>query len=71
MHLASHDLQEPLRKIMIFANRIMDNGNITDSADVTMMGKIENSALRMSGLVKGLLEYSRVAHHGALFETID
>ncbi|KKM23143.1 hypothetical protein LCGC14_1618190, partial [marine sediment metagenome] len=71
VHLASHDLQEPLRKIMIFADRLMGKGNITDPADIVMMGKIETAAQRMSGLVRGLLEYSTVAHHGALFETTD
>ncbi len=71
VNLASHDLQEPLRKIMIFSDRLMGRGNITDDADKTIVGKIEDAAQRMSGLVKGLLEYSRVAHHGELFEPTD
>jgi len=71
VNLASHDLQEPLRKIMIFSDRLMGRGNITDDADKTIVGKIEDAAQRMSGLVKGLLEYSRVAHHGELFERTD
>ncbi len=71
VHLASHDLQEPLRKIMIFSDRLSSRGNITDEADRTIIGKIDNAAKRMTELVKGLLEYSRVAHHGDLFERTD
>ncbi len=71
VHLASHDLQEPLRKIMIFSDRLKGRGNITDEADKTIIGKIEDAAQRMTGLVKGLLDYSRVAHHGDLFERTD
>ncbi len=71
VHLASHDLQEPLRKIMIFSDRLSGTGHITDEADKTIIAKIEKAAQRMSGLVKGLLEYSRVAHHGDLFEPTD
>ncbi len=71
VHLASHDLQEPLRKIMIFSDRLTGRGHITDEADKSIIVKIKNAAQRMSGLVKGLLEYSRVAHHGDLFELTD
>ncbi len=71
VHLASHDLQEPLRKIMMFSDRLMGRGNIIDEADKTIVVKIEDAAKRMSDLVKGLLEYSRVAHHEELFEQTD
>lgn len=56
---------------MIFSDRLVGSGNITVEADKTIIGKIENAAQRMSGLVKGLLDYSRVAHHGELFELTD
>lgn len=71
MHIASHDLQEPLRKIMIFSNRLIVKGQSLSVGDRETIMKIAASAERMSGLVKGLLEYARLTHHGDLFERTD
>ena len=61
--VASHDLQEPLRKIQTFAELIQEN--YTDEAFVkSYFKKLDNSAKRMAELVKSLLEFSRLSKDG-------
>ena len=59
-HVASHDLQEPLRKIQTFISRISDADKavLSDSAKV-YISKIEVSARRMRVLIDDLLLFSR------------
>ncbi|WP_227698976.1 sensor histidine kinase [Spirosoma radiotolerans] len=69
--VASHDLQEPLRKIQSFANLITDRyGNLFDPDSMLFMGKISNSAERMSKLIKDLLNFSRISSHRENFEPV-
>lgn len=58
-YIASHDLQEPLRKIMIFSSMLMQEiaGN---SAALGYMEKVTSSASRMSKLITAVLDYSRL-----------
>src|SRR5680860_557488 len=71
VHVASHDLQEPLRKIMAFSDRLIGKGAFRDPADLETQQKIASSAERMSDLIKGLLDYSRLSHGGEPFEPTD
>ena len=71
VHVASHDLQEPLRKIMIFSDRLIGKGAFRDPRDLETQQKIASSAERMSALIKGLLDYSRLSHDGEPFEPTD
>jgi signal transduction histidine kinase len=59
-HVASHDLQEPLRKIQTFVSRISeaDKAVMSDSAKA-YISKIEVSAKRMRVLIDDLLLFSR------------
>jgi PAS domain S-box-containing protein len=58
-YVASHDLQEPLRKIQTFAELIKEN--FEDEAFVKRyFEKLDLSARRMSELIKSLLNYSRL-----------
>ncbi|MEO7977725.1 CHASE3 domain-containing protein [Flavobacterium sp.] len=59
-HVASHDLQEPLRKIQTFISRVSDADRavISDSAK-EYITKIEASAKRMRVLIDDLLLFSR------------
>ncbi|MBP2830699.1 hypothetical protein J8281_00750 [Aquimarina sp. U1-2] len=71
-HIASHDLQEPLRKIRIFISRVNDLGHedLSDKAK-TYLAKIEASADRMQKLIKQLLTYSRIGKAGISFENVN
>ncbi|GHB79510.1 PAS domain-containing sensor histidine kinase [Persicitalea jodogahamensis] len=58
-YVASHDLQEPLRKIKIFSERIklLDFENLS-SASQGSLDRIMDSVDRMSNLLKDLLDFS-------------
>lgn len=59
-YIASHDLQEPLRKIQTFTE-ILEK-NLGDAQQVVKyLDKISSSAKRMSQLVHSVLEYSRLS----------
>ncbi|MCK8490846.1 CHASE3 domain-containing protein [Spirosoma sp. RP8] len=69
--VASHDLQEPLRKIQSFANLITDRyGNLFDGDSLLFMNKIVHSAERMSKLIKDLLNFSRISNHQEEFKPV-
>ncbi|MEJ1221232.1 PAS domain-containing sensor histidine kinase [Sediminicola sp. 1XM1-17] len=59
VYVASHDLQEPLRKIQMFASRITDHEFETLSQSVQQyVGKMQLAAERMQTLIKDLLTYA-------------
>jgi light-regulated signal transduction histidine kinase (bacteriophytochrome) len=59
-HIASHDLQEPLRKINIFSERILElEGDKFSDKAKDSFGRIQNAAGRMQKLIDALLNYSR------------
>jgi PAS domain S-box-containing protein len=71
-YAASHDLQEPLRKIQTFISRINDSEieNLSEKGK-EFMERIVNAATRMRILIDDLLQYSRTNKSDALFESID
>ncbi|AWA31265.1 hypothetical protein HYN48_14830 [Flavobacterium magnum] len=58
-HIASHDLQEPLRKIQIFASRLGETGQ-DDLRKAVFLEGIQNASGRMRNLIDDLLAYSRL-----------
>jgi two-component system, chemotaxis family, CheB/CheR fusion protein len=69
--IASHDLQEPLRKIRTFAAVLNQrhNGDI-DPETRDLLGKISLSAERMADLIRDVLNFSKVLD-ASVFEQID
>jgi PAS domain S-box-containing protein len=59
--IASHDMQEPLRKISSFGARISDKyAEALDDEGRDYLDRMIKAAKRMSDMIKGLLDYSRV-----------
>ncbi len=64
-HIASHDLQEPLRKIQMFAGRLQEEIATSINQQVlTYVEKINQSSQRMSNLIKDVLDYSSLHQKG-------
>jgi len=72
VYIASHDLQEPLRKISSFIGLFLDDyGDALDETGLTYLDRTKHSAVRMSHLLRDLLKYSRVLTHGKDFVEVD
>lgn len=69
-YVASHDLQEPLRKIRTFAELVQKNFN-NEELTKKYFQKIDSSAQRMSDLIKAVLNYSRLSRTDEHFENVD
>jgi PAS domain S-box-containing protein len=69
-YIASHDLQEPLRKIQTFADMVKENLNDTQLTE-KYFNKIYSSAKRMSTLINDVLNYSRLTKTGEQFQKTD
>ena len=71
-YAASHDLREPLNKIVAFGQRLQDK--YTDQLDEKgqqYLGVMQTAAKRMTRLIDDLLEYSRVGREEAPLVKID
>ena len=68
--VASHDLQEPLRKIQAFAGRLRTKcGAVLGAQGLDYLERMEGAAQRMQVLIQDLLKLSRVTSRGLPFET--
>jgi signal transduction histidine kinase len=70
--VASHDLQEPLRKIRAFGDRLKDKLSPEAQTATTLdyVERMQAAAERMSLLINDLLEFSRVSTRPAEFQSI-
>ena len=70
--VASHDLQEPLRKIQAFSDRLesMFKDDLGEKG-LDYINRMKNAAQRMSNLINDLLEFSRVTTRGKDFIDTD
>lgn len=71
-HIASHDLQEPLRKIQTFISRITEKESMNLSeAGKEYFTKVQSSLFHMRNLIDDLLQFSRTTKTEKRFETAD
>ncbi len=71
-YVASHDLQEPLRKIQMFSKRIIDTDeDLLSEGSRDYFTRMKNAAQRMQQLIEDLLMYSRTGNLARNFETAD
>lgn len=69
--IASHDLQEPLRKIICFGDRLKDEaGNLSEKSN-DYIDRMQKSASRMQILINDLLHLSEVTFRAIPFESVD
>ncbi|HJW16634.1 MAG TPA: ATP-binding protein [Flavisolibacter sp.] len=70
--VASHDLQEPLRKIMVFSNILKDKCGAELSADSRhYLNKIIDASGRMKALIIEILNYSRLSENNTELQVVD
>lgn len=71
-YVASHDLQEPLRKVRVFAERVQHiSGDDLEERTTDYLHRMGNAAARMQELINDLLTFSRVATRGQPFQEAD
>ena len=71
-YIASHDLQEPLRKIQTFSNRILDKEHENFSLSTRdYFRRITAASERMQNLISALLTYSRANTYEIVFIRTD
>lgn len=67
-YIASHDLQEPLRKIQSFSSLLHDQyGDQLGESGRDFLGRMAAAGERMSTLIKDLLTYSRISTRQQVF----
>jgi signal transduction histidine kinase len=70
--VASHDLQEPLRKIQAFGDRLESRfREVLGEAGRDYLDRMQSSAKRMRKLIDDLLEYSRVTTKAQPFAPVN
>lgn len=69
-YVASHDLQEPLRKIMVFSDKLI-SGKDDHPVVEKYLNKISSSSQRMQLLITNLLQFSRESVNSSDFLNVD
>lgn len=70
--VASHDLQEPLRKIQTLADRLQAKcGPALDEQGREYLARVQDAAVRMRTLITDLLTYSRLTTKARPFVPVD
>jgi PAS domain S-box-containing protein len=70
--VVSHDLQEPLRKIRAFGDRLAHHaGSRLEEQEQDFLNRMTNAAQRMQTMIDDLLTYSRITTKARPFEQVD
>lgn len=59
--MASHDLQEPLRKILTFSDRLRGKCTTLDTDSINYIDRIQKAAGRMQALIEDILTFSKLS----------
>ncbi len=71
-YVASHDLQEPLRKIQAFGSRLsLKYADQLEETGQDYIARMQNAAARMQTLINDLLKYSRAGRMREPFQPVD
>ncbi len=71
-YIASHDLQEPLRKVQAFGDRLAQKyGDLLDETGKDYLNRMQAASHRMQILINDLLSLSRVSTHAQPFTEVD
>jgi PAS domain S-box-containing protein len=70
-YIASHDLQEPLRKVIAFGDRLRtkETNNLSEMGK-DYLSRMQNAAIRMRNLIEDLLAFSRVTTKAQPFQRV-
>ena len=69
--VASHDLQEPLRKVITFGERLQSKyAEQLDERGTDYLWRMQNAALRMQTLINDLLDFSRITTTAQTFSRV-
>src|SRR5512138_2799186 len=70
--IASHDMQEPLRKVSSFGSVLKQkSGNSLGEDGKDYLDRMLSATKRMDSLLKALLDYSRVSTRAEPFREVD
>ena len=69
--IASHDLQEPLRKIIAFGDRLTTKIEGADKQAKNYLDRMQNAAIRMKSLIQDLLQFSMIEKNKRVFKPTD
>ena len=70
-YVASHDLQEPVRKILFYSNYLLNGNKEIDSKSLQYLSNIHDSSKRMRSLIQGLLAFSIINKTAVSFQSVD
>lgn len=71
-YVASHDLQEPLRKIVVFGERLKEKAaDCLEPETLDYLARMQKAASRMQKLIDDLLTFSRVTTKAHPFAPVD
>jgi PAS domain S-box-containing protein len=71
-YVASHDLQEPLRKILVFGERLKEkNFGKFEPESLDYLNRMQKAAARMQNLINDLLAFSRVTTKAQPFAAVN